>query len=165
MRMADTSSLLAPRLLGDTAFRIVALPNTGVFARIETPVWKAIRFNGMATRWLSGQLYRPQTHTRAELFVQSRWLSRFPAGDFGINTRVVHEYRSRIDFLDSLGTPITVRSALGNQALSFLLELRLKTAVVGWGYRFSGNPGFQHVPGVPMPRPLQYYGVRWDFWN
>ncbi len=167
MRLADTSSLLSPRLLGDTAFRTFALPNTGVFARVETPVWKAIRFNGSATRWLSGQLYRPQTHTRAELFVQTRWLRRFPAGDFGFNTRIVHEYRSRLDFVDSVGVigEITTRAALANQALSFLLELRLKTAVLGWGYRFSGNPGYQHIPGVPMPRPLQYYGVRWDFWN
>jgi hypothetical protein len=164
LRQQDTMSTLGPRLLGDTALRFAARPATGFYGGIDTPVWKAIRLSAQATRWGTGQLYRPQTQTRAELSVQTRWLRRFPLGDFGLNTRLSHEYRGAVQFIDSLRVG-TTRLAQPNQAISFLLELRLKTAVLGWSYRFSGNPGYQLIPGLPMPRPLQYYGVRWEFWN
>ena len=39
--------------------------------------------------------YRPRYQSRAELYIQTNLLDRFPKGNFGLLTSLAHEYRSR----------------------------------------------------------------------
>ena len=76
----------------------------------------------------------------------------------------MHEYRSNV-FFASAGEANGVGTAPQSRVLGTLLELRLQNAVISWQYRNILIERYQHVPGFVAPRPINYYGVRWDFWN
>lgn len=106
--------------------------------------------------------YRPRYQSRAELYIQTSLLDRFPKGNFGLLTSLAHEYRSKVSFPlpgDSVITTGHIRT------LAFKLELRIQTAVVSYQFRNVLQERYQLVPGFSMPRQTQFYGVRWEFWN
>ena len=45
------------------------------------------------------------------------------------------------------------------------LELRLYDAVISWQYRNVMGEIYNVLPGFTAPRAINYYGVRWDFFN
>lgn len=126
-------------------------------------VYKALNVDAWAVAWTdSTGLYRPQYQTRSELYIQTNLLDRFPRGNFGLLTSLAHEYRSNSRFAMADGS---VRSAEGFRTVSFRLEIRIQTAVVSYQFRNLLQAKYAEVPGYPMPRQTQFYGVRWDFWN
>jgi hypothetical protein len=46
-----------------------------------------------------------------------------------------------------------------------LLELRLQNAVISWQFRNLLGVRYEPIPGFNAPRPINVYGVRWEFWN
>ena len=59
----------------------------------------------------------------------------------------------------------SVRIAPDARTLAFKLEIRIQTAVLSYQFRNLLQERYSLVPGFPMPRQTQFYGVRWEFWN
>ena len=135
---------------------------TGTTAAVRGHLYKALNVDAWAVRWNdSTGLYRPQYQTRAELYLQTNLLNRFPRGNFGLLGSLAHEYRSNTYFASG----DTVRVAQGFRTIAFKLEIRIQTAVVSYQFRNLLQERYAEVPGFFMPRQMQFYGVRWDFWN
>jgi hypothetical protein len=132
-------------------------------AAVRGRLWRAINVDAWALAWGdSTGLYRPRYQTRAELYLQTNLLDRFPHGNFGLLASLAHEYRSSTRF----ATPSdSVRTARGYRTLDFRLEIRIQTAVVSYQFRNVLQENYAQVPGFFMPRQTQFYGVRWDFFN
>jgi hypothetical protein len=132
-------------------------------AAIRGRLYKAVNVDAWAVAWTdTAGLYRPQYQTRTELYIQTNLLDRFPRGNFGLLTSLVHEYRSNARFADA---DSVVRTALGFRSVTFKLEIRIQTAVVSYQFRNLLQESYAQVPGFRLPRQTQFYGVRWDFWN
>jgi hypothetical protein len=162
----DSALLLPPRIYSDSLFPIVEPAATGLTARIDGTIYKAIRTNIIGIRWNdSSGFYRPRYQTRSELYLQTNWLSRFPSGNFGVLMSFWHEYRSRTLFPLRQSGALTIASVPDSRTYNFHLEIRIITATLFYQFRnMSGRP-YEIVPGYLMPRLNQFYGVRWDFWN
>ncbi|MDB4917634.1 MAG: hypothetical protein JWM95_5278 [Gemmatimonadetes bacterium] len=136
---------------------------TGKTASVRGRLWRGVNIDAWALAWDdSTGLYRPRYQTRTELFIQTSLLDRFPKGNFGLLTSLVHEYRSDSRF--PFGAD-SVRIAPGYREVTFKLEIRIQTAVVSYQFRNSLQEKFSQVPGFNFPRQTQFYGVRWEFWN
>jgi hypothetical protein len=158
----DSVRLPAPALIdaaGDTA----SAAANGLTASIEGRVWRSVRANIWAVKWAdTASLYRPQYQTRSELFIQTSLPKRFPKGNFGFLLAIRHEYRSASLIPSAAGE---VLRAAGDHAVSSLLEIRIATAVVSWQVRnVVGSRNYQ-APDYLRPRTINFYGVRWEFWN
>lgn len=134
----------------------------GGFAGLRGRIYRDVGVDAVATRWEATGTLRPIAEARAELYLRTRWLSRFPRGQFGLNFTVLHDYRSAVPFRTRLGGETRVRGA---SALSTLLEVRISNAVVSWQYRNVTGNNYATVPGFVMPRSTNLYGVRWEFFN
>lgn len=137
-------------------------PARGGYAGIRGRVFRDVGLDVVGTRWTASGLLRPIGEARSELYLRTRWLSRFPKGQFGIDASLVHEYRSATPFRTRLGGEGRVP---GSNALSTLLELRIASAVISWQYRNVAGTPYATIPGYVMPRSLNLYGVRWEFFN
>lgn len=161
MMSRDTAFLAAP-VVFDTTF---APGNTGVatgtFVSLRGKIWKDVGFDLTAVKWDSAGAYRPQYQTRSQLYVNTAWRSRFPSGNFNVLASVTHEYRTQAYFLTSDGEP----QASQYRTINAQLEIRLLQATLSYQFRNLLNEQYQQVPGFWMHRPVQYYGVRWYFFN
>lgn len=166
MRRGRTT-LLAPAVLGTQYEGSGAVrPEGDASAKtvaLRGRLWRAVNVDAWGVAWNdSTGFYRPRYQTRAELYIQSNLLDRFPNGNFGLLTSLAHEYRSNSLFPTSADS---IRVAPGYRMLTFKLEIRIQTAVVSYQFRNLLQEKYQQVPGFPYPRQSQFYGVRWEFWN
>jgi hypothetical protein len=135
---------------------------TALFGSIRGRVWRAIHAEVFAFRWERQGFYRPRMQVRSDVYVRTRWLKKFPSGQFGALLSLRHDYRDGISFPRSTG-PLVARSS---HELNSLLEIRLVDAVIFWRQRYTiGQQANEFVPGYAVPRQTTLYGVRWDFWN
>ena len=133
-----------------------------LFGGIQGRVWRAIHADVFVFRWERQGFYRPQMQVRSEVYVRTRWLKKFPSGQFGALLSARHDYRDGISFPTSTGPLI----ALSSHQLSSLVEIRLVDAVLFWRQRYTiGQRATELLPGYALPRQTTLYGVRWDFWN
>ena len=51
------------------------------------------------------------------------------------------------------------------RSISTLFELRLYDATLSWQYRNIMGAIYSEIPGFTAPRAINFYGVRWDFFN
>jgi hypothetical protein len=51
------------------------------------------------------------------------------------------------------------------RSYGLLLEIRLLQATLSYQYRNMVNAAYQQVPGFRNIGAVQYYGVRWNFFN
>jgi len=161
MVTSDTIQTRAPAMYDSSYVASGAESRTGTYAGIRGPIWRGVGAELFATRWESGQDYLPELQMHAELNFATRWLSRFPRGDFGVRSWIAYDHRPEISFPTRSGAPeITVPS----HVVSGLLEIRIMRAAIT--YQTRNMFGMQHdiVPGF-LIRQVQIYGVRWDFWN
>jgi hypothetical protein len=158
----DTTIVPAPRAY-DTLYTDAAIgAHRGTFATLRGPVWKAVGVNVVATKW-ERVAYLPQYQVRSEVYASTSWLSRFPKGNFHVLASIAHDYRTAVSF------PV-VEDAIAQETpqhhvVSTLFELRLYDAVISWQYRNVMGAIYQVVPAYTAPRAINYYGVRWDFFN
>lgn len=157
----DSVSLAAP-VVFDTAFADAVEPRAlGVFAVVRGRAWRSIYLDVTASRWESRGFYRPRFQSRSRIFLSTSWLSRFPGGDFGALVSFQHEYRTEM--------PVPGTDAMliapASHVVSTLLEVRIMSAVLSWQSRNIVGLPYQIVPGYDMPRTINLYGVRWNFWN
>lgn len=158
----DTTVVPAPRAY-DTLYQAAAVGSRrGTFLAVRGPIWKAVGINLSATKWPAGQPYLPEYQVRTELYASTSWLSRFPRGNFHILASATHEYRTQVRFPVLEGPD---QESSQYRVISTLLELRLYDAVISWQYRNILGEIYSVVPGFTMPRAINYYGVRWEFFN
>ncbi len=164
----DTAFLDAPRVFGERFVGAYGGRAKGTFASVRGQLWGPLRVDLLGIRWDdSSGFYRPRWQTRSELTLASSFPGRFPSGNFGLLTSLVHEHRSHVNFPiagEDAGAPAFLRSP-GFRQVSFLLEIRLVQAVLTYQFRNLLGEEFAPVPVYPMPRQTQFYGVRWEFWN
>lgn len=165
---------VAPSIIVGAVPRLIADDGTGgnvsstaVTFGAHGPLYKALSLDMQGIRWNNSLLYRPQLSVRTDLGLVTNWLSRFPRGEFGFNAHIIHELRDPITFpyaVAATAGPVYVQSPRA-QVYTALVEIRIQRAVLFYQFHnMSGQP-YQLTPGIPMPRQVQMYGVRWEFWN
>ena len=160
----DTTVVPAP-IVYDTLYKPVTVGSRrATFATLRGPVWKGIGFDVVALKWpkSTDSSYIPEYQVRSSIYAESSWLSKFPEGNFHILARITHDYRTEVQF--PLGDREFQQSSQ-YRTFSSLLELRLYDAVISWQYRNVMGEIYQVIPGFLAPRAINYYGVRWDFFN
>ena len=156
------TALLRPLRVFDTAYvSVLSGRRSGAYAGLRGKIYKDIGADIVATRWDSADAYRPRYQARSELNVDTKWLSRFPTGSFGLRVAAVYEYRSEVSFPVGNGVSAT---ALSN-VFSSLLEIRILHGIASYQVRNMAGYQYQLVPGFYMPRSVNIYGIRWEFWN
>jgi hypothetical protein len=160
----DSAMLVAPTGIDAPPVSVLVPPATGTTLRISGRLWKILYADVNALRWNdTAALYRPKYQTRSELFVQTSLLERFPKNEFNMMISARHEYRSAS--LIPTTTPGEFLRVQGERSISTLLEFRIYGAVVSWQIRnVVGTRNYQ-APNYLMPRTVNFYGVRWEFWN
>jgi hypothetical protein len=177
----DGGTLLPPRALSrDTsdAFVVYAadpLPlatvaearASGTVASARGRLYRDVFLDVHGTAWDSPGFYRPQYQARAEIRLETNWLSRFRTGNFGLLLAITNEYRSRTSFPVEGEEPGTIEERLvgASNTLGALLEIRIQQATISYQIRNALDREYQFVPGITMPRPLSFYGARWYFFN
>jgi len=157
----DTALLEPPRAF-DTAY--VAEPagrRSGAYVGVRGTIYGALGADIVATQWAAADSYRPSFQARSEINLITRWLSRFPSGNFGVHAAMVHEYRSEVKFPVADG----VRTTASSNVFSGLLEIRIMRAVITYQIRNLAGELHQIVPDFYMHRVINLYGVRWEFVN
>lgn len=158
------SATLVPGMpVFDSAY--VAMPHTesqGLFASLGGKVWGPFSLDWQGVNWGDEQWYRPKMESRTALRVATGLTQYIPRNSFFLTAAFIHDYRSDLLAPDALGA---VTKAKGNSALSVLLDIRLGSAHIFFHNRNITGEVYETVPGFLMPRLVQQYGVRWDFWN
>ena len=157
----DTTALAPARLFEQGFEERIETEALGALATVRGKVWKDVGIDAMVVSWDSEGWHRPQHHAIGRLFVDTRWLRRFPRGNFGFLAWVQGEYRPETPFPVADGAAYSTQ----NRILSFLIEVRIVDAVLTWQLRNAAPLRETQVPGFFVPGPMQLYGVRWTFWN
>jgi len=137
-------------------------PATGLEVSLGGALWGPFSFTWRGLRWLEAGAYRPQVESRGEIRVASDFRRQVKRGTFGLSAAAIHEYRG------GLTIPLTgggVRETKGASVIGTVLDMRLGSAHIFWHNRNAIGKVYETVPGFLMPRLVQLYGVRWDFWN
>jgi hypothetical protein len=161
--LSRDSTLLTPATVFDTAYGAVADgPANGIFGVANGRVWRDVFVRGNGIAWEEAGPYRPQYQTRGEIYLSTRWLRRFPSGNFGLLLSAVVDGRSETCFPLKDGS---CEIAAPSQVVSTVVELRILQAVLSWRFENIRASQYNHVPGYGMPRAVSIYGVRWEFRN
>ncbi len=158
---SDTAVVLPARVFDTAYVSRISGRRTGAYVGLRGKIYKDIGSDIVATRWDSADAYRPRYQARSELSLDTRWLSRFPSGNFGLRVSAVHEYRGDISF------PVTggVRTVAFSNVFSGLIEIRILRGIISYQVRNMAGELYQVIPDFYMPRAVSIYGVRWEFWN
>ncbi len=160
------TAIAAPVLLGAANQVVSTAAARGLLASASGPLYKDLRADVHVLRWNTAQYARPRTHLRAELALVTGWLSRFPKGEFGFDTRLLYELRDPVPFFyGSEGGAPVVRLTERTQTLHASVEIRIQQARIFYQYRNLTGGDYEQVPRILMPPIVQLYGVRWEFWN
>jgi hypothetical protein len=158
------ASAITPPVELDSVLRTVTVPAaTGIFGGIHGPVCCGFALDVDAIRWSAAASYRPQTQVRSRVWFESSFLKSFPRGTFHVLAAGTQEYRSTM-FVPS-GTDPFGQSTQAWSSFGTLLEIRIGTAVISWQTRNMVGSNYETYPGYLMPRIVNVYGVRWEFWN
>ena len=147
----------------DPSLAPVAVPSvTGVEGGLSGRIRGPFSFEWRGIKWAADGSYRPTVESRTMLSVQTgfeRWLTRH---QFMLQASAVHEYRGAFEGPDGAGG---VQRAEGASTFATLLDIRIGAAHVFWYNRNPVGKVYETVPGYLMPRLVQLYGIRWQFWN
>lgn len=135
---------------------------TGLEASISGKLWGPFSLEWRGIRWADRGPYAPAVESHTELRLAPNLLKRIPRGTFSLVAGLTHDYRGAMVAPSSDGTPQEVQGA---GWISGYLEMRLGSARIFWYNRNAAGKVYETVPGYLMPRLVQLYGVRWEFWN
>jgi hypothetical protein len=161
----DGGSSGAPVVFDPAFLPAVVESQRAIYGAVRGPVYRDVSVDLVATQWMGDQgklLYRPQRQLHGQLALDTRWLGRFPTGEFGFKAAAVLDYRTGVLF--PVAESEAIRS-LSSTILSGLIEVRIQDAVAFLQARNFLALQYEQVPGFLMPRNLLVYGVRWQFWN
>lgn len=136
--------------------------STGLEGGLSGRIWKGFSFEWRGVRWTEPALYRPQVESHAELRFASSFVKQIKRGTFHLTAGFTHDYRGAVEM--PAGTGAVVR-AEGAGWVGGYVEMRIGTAYIFWHNRNAVGKVYETVPGYLMPRLVQLYGLRWEFWN
>ena len=157
----DSAFVRAPARFDSTLTNALTPSAQGTFVGLRGRVYSDIFADIVATSWDKTGLYRPRYQTRSELFLQTRWLSRFPSGVFGLLMSVAHEYREPVAFVAGSNA---LASKYG-RTVNAKLEIRIMSGVLSYRILNLAGDQYTQIPGALMVRSVSVYGIRWDFRN
>jgi hypothetical protein len=156
-------TLVVPVEFEDTLPSVRAAEGTATVVGLRAPLVAGWHLDADVTAWNAAGPFRPQTQARTRLWFDSGFLGRFPRNNFHLTLAGTHEYRS-VGYFPKGDDPIGASTAAVS-VYSTLIELRIAQAIISWQYRNMLNQKYDQYPGYLMPRLLNVYGVRWEFWN
>ncbi|HUF29788.1 MAG TPA: TonB-dependent receptor [Gemmatimonadaceae bacterium] len=165
MLTSDTTHLLPSPLLFDAALPAVedAAAPEGFYGAVRGRLWRDVFVDAQATQWSEAGWLRPRRSAYGFLFVDTRWLSRFPSGSFGFKGSAGVVLRDQVPFPNSSGA---LHFGTAVREMRLLLEIRLLDGAIFWQQYFHLDPARPElVPGFGLNRQTNIYGVRWQFWN
>jgi hypothetical protein len=136
--------------------------STGLELGLSGPLRGPFSFAWRGVRWQEEAPYRPQVESRAEIRVGTGFERTIVRRTFYLSAAFMHEYRGPVSF------PLAGGGALrteGAGVFGSVLDMRIGSAHVFWHNRNALGRVYETVPGYLMPRLVQLYGVRWEFWN
>jgi hypothetical protein len=135
----------------------------GFYGGLRGRLWRDVFVDAQLTQWSEEGTYRPRQSGYGYLYVDTKWLGRFPSGSFGFTGSAGYVFRDRVPFPTSAGG-----SDFGStiRELRFQLEIRILDGALFWQQFYRIDPARPEiVPGFGVPRQTNIYGVRWQFWN
>ncbi len=135
---------------------------TGLEVGLRAPIVGPLTLEFRGIDWGGEALYRSSLESHTELRVATGFKKKLPRADFMLTASVTHDYRN--DFLAPDGAG-GVQRAKGAGVLGSQLDLRIGAAHVFWYNRNLAGKVYETIPGYLMPRLVQMYGIRWEFWN
>ena len=162
----DTARLIAPIVFDTSLLTVAQGQTTALFGTLNGKIWRDVGLQFYGVRYGTASAFRPQYQARSELYINTSFPGKFPSGHLNVLFAVIHEYRSQAIFLskDAKGVLVDRRSSQ-YRSLGGMLEIRLLNATLTWQYRNFLGEQYSQVPGFEMPRPVNFYGVRWYFFN
>ena len=162
--LARDSVVIAPATLFDEGY--VARGDgaiAGPFLAVRGALWREINVDAWGVMWGEDTgPYRPRYQSRVQLYLATRWLSRFPSGNFGLILSGTHDYKAAACFPTSDGG---CELSDHSRIISTLVEIRILKAALTWQFQNVRLSQYDRVPGFQMPRGVNFYGVRWEFLN
>jgi hypothetical protein len=160
--MTRTGATLPAPVVFDTGFRAATDGRTTAhFATIRGKFFRDLGLDVVGVRYPDNGVFRPQYHVRSRFYLDTDMRGRFPSGNLNILLAFTHEYRSEALFPTDDG----VLESSHYRVWGAHLEIRLLSATLSYQYRNFLDADYAQVPGFLMPRPINFYGVRWDFFN
>jgi hypothetical protein len=160
-RSAGTAA--APIEVDTTLQQVQTAQANGVIVSFRGPLLFGVNLDLDAINWSVPDAYRPQTQARTRIWYESSFLHRFPRNNFHLFASTTFDYFSTM--YAPLGANPVGQSSPGAGTFSTLLEIKISTAVIFWQYRNPVGAIYSTYPGYVMPRLVNIYGVRWQFWN
>ncbi len=157
------AELAAPVALDSALVRVLSGETRGVVVGVRSTVYRDVSINVDAIRWDGQGAYRPQMEIHGSLTLDSDWLRKFPRGNFHVLAAALYDHRTPMFFPTATGD--VGRSTGPLDVLSARLEFRIASGTVFIQFNNLAGKIYDTAPGYLMPRMLQYYGLRWEFWN
>lgn len=135
----------------------------GVVFETRGPIFRDLGFAVSGVRWESSGAYRPQMDVRGSLLLDTGFPGKFPRGNFHLFASATYDHRTPLFFPTATGGlgPTTGPT----DAISARLEIRIESGTVFFQSENLVGKVYETAPGYLMPRRLQFYGLRWAFWN
>lgn len=157
----DTLASAAPTIFGQGFSGNSSGQGNATYASLRGTFLRDFSLDAYAVRWDVESFYRPRTQSRTELRFRTNWRSRFPKGEFELNSAVTHNYRSATFF--RMGSEsLSVDAA---QYLDLLVEIRIMRGVATYQLRNMTGYPYENLPGFFAQRAFNLYGIRWEFFN
>lgn len=163
IRKVAATQVLGPTGIDSLATAATLPAATGAVLRAGGPLWRDFQAQTEVTRWASGAPYRPQMQAWSRVWFASGFPGRFEPGTFHVMAALTHEYRGTL-YVPKGADPVG-QSAVPYRVFGSLLEIRISSAVLTWDYRNMTGRRYETFPGFIMPRIVNVYGIRWEFWN
>ncbi len=157
------TTLAPPVALDSSLIRVGSGEVKGVVFEASGPVYKAIGFQVSGVRWEGSGAYRPQMEVHGRLGLSTSWLSRFPRDNFHVLAAGTYDHRTPMFFPTATGQVGQTTGPI--DVIGARLEIRIESGTVFFQAENTVGKAYETAPGYLMPRRLQYYGLRWDFWN
>lgn len=157
------TTLAPPVALDSNLIRVGSGEVKGVIFEASGPVYKAIGFQVSGVRWEGSGAYRPQMEVHGRLGLSTAWLSRFPRNNFHVLAAGTYDHRTPMFFPTATGEVGQTTGPI--DVIGARLEIRIESGTVFFQAENTVGRAYETAPGYLMPRRLQYYGLRWDFWN
>lgn len=157
------TTLAPPVALDSNLIRVGSGEVKGVIFEASGPVYSAIGFQVSGVRWEGSGAYRPQMEVHGRLGLSTAWLSRFPRNNFHVIAAGTYDHRTPMFFPTATGQVGQTTGPI--DVIGARLEIRIESGTVFFQAENTVGKAYETAPGYLMPRRLQYYGLRWDFWN
>lgn len=157
------TTLAAPIALDSSLKRIgTGAVKGGVFG-VRGALYKDFGIDLSGILWESSGAYRPQMDITGSLVLNSSWLNKFPRNNFHVLAVATYHHRKPMFFPDPKG--LVGNSTGPTDAVGARLEIRIASGTVFFQSENTFGKPYETAPGYLMPRRLQYYGLRWDYWD